>query len=72
VLTFRRYGEVRQKPTIQTLWLMPDQRRFEIVYLSALEVPPGREEKLVGTTVSILPRINTPASIVRRGVWGAS
>jgi hypothetical protein len=35
-------------------------------------VPPGREEKLVGTTVRIKPRVGTPASILRTGVWNAS
>jgi len=72
ITSFKRYGDIRQKPTIHTLWLMPDRRRFEIIYVSALEVPPGREEKLVGTTVWILPQINTPASILRTGVWSAN
>jgi hypothetical protein len=71
VTTFRRYGDVRQRPSIHTLWLMPDRRRFEIVYVSALEVPPGREEKLLGTTVLIRKRIGTPSSFLRTGVWSA-
>lgn len=69
VTTFRRYGDVRQRPSIHTLWLMPDRRRFEIVYASALEVPPGREEKLIATTVLMRKRVNTPPSILRSGVW---
>lgn len=69
VTTFKGAGDVRQTPSIHALWLMPDRRRFEIVYLSALEVPPGREEKLVGTTVRIKRRINTPPSVLRTGVW---
>ncbi|SHN10920.1 DUF2169 domain-containing protein [Rhizobacter sp. OV335] len=69
VTTFTRYGDVRQRPVIQTLWLMPDRRRFEIVYASALEVPPGREEKLIGTTVFMRKRVNTPEAILRTGVW---
>jgi len=71
ITMFRRYGDIQQKPSIHTLWLMPDRRRFEIVYVSALEVPPGREEKLVGTTVLIRRQIGTPPSILRTGVWSA-
>ncbi|WMJ02456.1 DUF2169 domain-containing protein [Pseudomonas chlororaphis subsp. aurantiaca] len=69
VTTFTRYGDIRQRPSIQTLWLMPDLRRFEVVYASALEVPPGREEKLIGTTVFMRKQINTLTSILRTGVW---
>lgn len=69
ITTFRRYGDVRQEPAMHTLWLMPDQRRFEIVYLSALEVPPGREEKLAGSTVRIRRRVGIPAFVERTGVW---
>jgi len=69
ITTFKRSGDVRQRPSMHTLWLMPARRRFEIVYLSGLEVPPGREEKLVGTTVRIRPRIGTAASVLRTGVW---
>lgn len=71
ITTFRRYGDIQQTPSIHTLWLMPDRRRFEIVYVSALEVPPGREEKLVGTTVLIRKRVGTSSSILRTGVWEA-
>lgn len=69
VTTFKNTGDVQHAPSVHTLWLMPGRRRFEIVYLSALEVPPGREEKLVGTTVRIKRRVDTPASILRTGVW---
>ena len=72
ITAFRGTGDVRQEPSIHTLWLFPDARRFEIVYLSALEVPPSREEKLVGTTLRVRPRIGTPASILRSGVWSAA
>jgi len=72
VTAFRGGPDVRQTPAIHTLWLFPDRRRFEIVYLSALHVPPGREEKLIGTTVRIRPRIGTPDSIRRSGVWSAA
>ena len=71
ITTFRRYGDVHQRPSIHTLWLMPDRRRFEIVYVSTLEVPPGREEKLVGSTVLIRRRVLAPSSILRSGVWNA-
>lgn len=69
VTTFKRYGEVRQRPSIHTLWLMPERRCFDVVYASALEVPPGREEKLIGTTVSMRKQLNTPAKLLHTGVW---
>jgi hypothetical protein len=69
ITTFKGRGDVRQQPAIHTLWLMPQERRFEIVYLSALEVPPGREEKLVGTTIRLRPRVGTPEKIRAAGVW---
>lgn len=69
ITTFKRHGDVEQQPSIHTLWLMPELRRFEIVYLAALEVPPGREEKLAGTTIRIKPRVGVPAAIQRTGVW---
>ncbi|WP_223428990.1 DUF2169 family type VI secretion system accessory protein [Tateyamaria pelophila] len=69
ITTFKGGGDVRQTPTVHTLWLMPNRRRFEMVWLSALEVPPGRDEKLVGTTIRIRPRMGTPDSIRRTGVW---
>lgn len=72
ITTFRRYGDVRQEPAVHTLWLIPDRRRFEILYLSALEVPPGREERLMGTTIRIKPRIGVPAAILRTGVWSGT
>jgi hypothetical protein len=71
VTTFRRYGDVAQKPTIYALWLMPDRRRFEIVYGCALEVLPGREEKLIGTTVLVRKQMSIPTSLARTGVWSA-
>lgn len=69
VTTFKGLEDVRQQPQIHTLWLMPEARRFEIVYLSALEVPPGREERLVGTVVRLRRRIGTPDSVRAAGVW---
>lgn len=69
ITSFKGCGDVRQTPEIHTVWLMPNHRRFEMVWLSALEVPPGREEKLVGTTIRIRPRIGTPNSIRQTGVW---
>lgn len=69
ITSFKRTGDVEHIPSIHTLWLIPDRRRFEIVYLSALEVPPGREEKLVGSTVNIKRRTGTPMSILSTGVW---
>ena len=71
ITTFTRYGDIRQKPAIHTLNLMPDRRRFEVVYASALEVPPGREEKLIATTVHMKRQVNAPAEILRTGVWSA-
>lgn len=72
ITTFKNTGDVRQTPTIHTLWLLPNQRRFEMVWLSALEVPPGREEKLVGTTVRIRPRTGAPKSVRESGIWSAT
>lgn len=71
ITSFKRTADVRQTPTIHTLWLYPNKRRFELVYLSALEVPPGREEKLVGSTVRLRPRVGTPKSVLQSGVWTA-
>lgn len=69
VTRFRGRGDIRQQPMIHTLWLMPEYRRFEMVFLSALEVPPGREEKLVGTIIRLRHRVGTPASTQATGVW---
>ena len=69
ITTFKGGGDIRQHPVIHTLWLMPDHRRFEMVFMSALEVPPGREEKLIGTTIRLRQRIGTPASVQATGVW---
>ncbi|MDX8350499.1 DUF2169 domain-containing protein [Cognatiyoonia sp. IB215446] len=71
ITSFKRAADVRQTPSIHTLWLYPNKRRFELVYLSALEVPPGREEKLVSSTIRLRRRIGTPQSILRSGVWTA-
>lgn len=67
--SFKGGTNIRQQPAIHTLWLMPDYRRFELVFLTALEVPPGREEKLVGTTIRLRQRIGTPDSVRAAGVW---
>jgi hypothetical protein len=69
VTSFRGGTDVRQTPDIHTLWLKPNQRRFEVVWMSALEVPPGREEKLTGTTIRVRPRKGTPPSVLQTGVW---
>ena len=69
ITTFKGSGDVLQRPAIHTLWLMPQERRFELVCVSALEVPPGREEKLVGTTIRLRPRLGTPDSVRATGVW---
>jgi hypothetical protein len=66
---FRRGGDQNQRAQIHTLWLYPDQRRFEVVYHSALQVAPGLEERLMATTIRIRPRIGTPASLLATGVW---
>ena len=67
--SFKGGINIRQQPSIHTLWLMPEYRRFELVFLTALEVPPGREEKLVGTTIRLRQRIGTPDSVRATGVW---
>lgn len=69
ITSFKGGGDIRQQPAIHTLWLLPEERRFELVYLSALEVPPGRDEKLIGTTIRLRPRLGTPDSVRAAGVW---
>ncbi|WP_322866125.1 DUF2169 domain-containing protein [Aquicoccus sp. G2-2] len=66
---FKGGADVRQAPAIHTLKLCPDERRFEIVYQTALEVPPGREEKLAETVVRLNPRLGVPDAVRRAGVW---
>ena len=60
----------RQKAAIHTLLLRPDERRFVIVWHSALACPYD-EERLRGTVIRVKPRINVPPSISRTGVWVA-
>jgi hypothetical protein len=69
VTRFRGGADVRQVPDIHTLWIHPDRQRFELVYQSALEVPPGREERLVGTTILLRPRIGVSDATRGTGVW---
>lgn len=69
VTSFRRGGDQNRRAQIHTLWLSPDQRRFEIIYLSALEVPPGQEERLISTTIRIRPRYGISAAVQATGVW---
>ena len=69
ITRFKDGAENRRAPQIHTLWLYPEKRRFELVYLSALEIPPGREEKLVSTTVRLRRRIGVPDTVRRAGVW---
>lgn len=69
ITRFRGAPDVRQAPDIHTLWIYPDRRRFELVYLTALEVPPGKEERLVGTKIRIKPRVGVSDLTRRSGVW---
>ena len=69
VTRFRGAPDVRQVPDIHTLSIHPDRQRFELVYLSALEVPPSKEERLIGTTVRVRPRIGVSEATRRTGVW---
>ena len=69
VTRFRGGGDVRQVPDIHTLWIYPDRQCFELVYLSALEVRPGKEERLIGTTIQIRPRVGVSEATRRTGVW---
>lgn len=71
VTRFRAAPDVRQVPDIHTLWIYPDRQRFELVYLAALEVPPGKEERLIGTTIRIRPRVAVSEFTRRTGVWVA-
>ena len=69
VTRFRGAPDVRQVPDIHTLWIYPDRQRFELVYLSALEVPPGKEERLIETTIRVRPRLGVSELTRRTGVW---
>jgi hypothetical protein len=69
VTRFRGAPDIRQVPDVHTLWIYPDRQRFEVVYLSALEVGPGKEERLVGTTIRIRPRVGVSEFTRRTGVW---
>ncbi len=69
VTQFRGAPDVRHVPDIHTLWVYPDRRRFELVYLSALEVPPTKEERLTETTVRMRPRMGVSDRTRRTGVW---
>jgi hypothetical protein len=72
VTQFKRGQDVHQEPKIHTVWLYPNKRRFEVVYQTALEVPPLREEKLHNTTVRVHKRIGTPKSVLDTGVWSGA
>lgn len=73
-LSFDIVTEFYNRPTrrsdvqIHTVWLYPDERRFSVVWLSALPVPYD-EERLKSTTVSLRTRVGVPDSIRRTGVW---
>jgi hypothetical protein len=56
-------------PDIHALWIYPDRQRFELVYLTALEVKPGKDERLIETTIRIRPRIGVSEATRRTGVW---
>ncbi|SAL83445.1 hypothetical protein AWB67_06409 [Caballeronia terrestris] len=68
VTQFYNRPDRRHRATIHTLWLLPDQRRFVIVWLSALPCPYD-EERLKGTTVRLKRQIGVPASFSATGVW---
>ncbi|MDQ2067067.1 DUF2169 domain-containing protein [Xinfangfangia sp. CPCC 101601] len=69
VTSFRGARDHNQRAQIHTLWLYPDQNRFEIVYQTALHVPGGMEERLLGTALRVRPRSGTPDSVKATGVW---
>lgn len=66
---FTNLPDRRHDAKIHMLRIYPDRRRFEITYLSALEVPPGREEHMQETVVRLRTRIGTPDSVLQTGVW---
>lgn len=68
VTRFRGRPDRRQDVVIHTLWLRPDERRFTVIWHSALPCPYD-EERLLETTVRVRDRINVPASVSRTGVW---
>ncbi|SDE43156.1 DUF2169 family type VI secretion system accessory protein [Ruegeria marina] len=73
-VTFDIVTEFYNRPTrrsgaqIHSLWVYPEERRFTVVWLSALPVPYD-EERLKSTTVSVRRRAGVPDSIRRTGVW---
>lgn len=71
ITKFKGSSDARQSPSLHTLLLCPNQRRFELVYHTALEVPPSKEDKLVGSTARLRKRVGTPDSNLRTGVWTA-
>ena len=68
VTQFYRRADRRQEASIHTLLIRPDERRFVIVWHSALACPYD-EERLKGTIIRARRRINVPASVTRTGVW---
>lgn len=71
VTQFYRRPDRRHDPVqIHTLTIHPDTRQFTLVWMSVLPVP-FDEERLKETRVSLRPRVGTPASVARSGVWMA-
>jgi hypothetical protein len=68
VTEFYRRPERRHRAAIHTLWLLPDQRRFVMVWLSALPCPYD-EERLKSSTIRIKRQLGVPASASASGVW---
>ena len=69
VTQFYRRPDRHHRAALHTLWLLPDQRRFVMVWLSALACPHD-EERLKSTTVRIKRRISaSPQAVSASGVW---
>jgi hypothetical protein len=65
---FYRRPDQRQEAAIHTLILQPDDRRFIVVWHSALRCPYD-EERLKGTTITLRRRLNVPESVSQTGIW---
>lgn len=68
VTQFYGRADRHHRAAVHTLWLLPDQRRFVMVWQSALPCPYD-EERLKCTTIRFKRRISVPPSVTATGVW---
>jgi hypothetical protein len=68
VTRFYRGADQNQRADLHTVRLIPDDRQFQMVWLSSLPCPYD-EERLKGTTISVRKRIGVSDTTARTGVW---